>query len=275
MENKKLFQIGEVAKLFQVSVQTLRHYEKLGLLYPEYIDPQTNYRYYTIQQFETLTQIRYLRALDVPLTTIISYFKNRDINDMESLLKKQKELIQQKKIELDIMENKINARLNQIKDAKASLTDIIEIKYLPSRPIVYIKDNLKWDSYFSLEPAIRKLEYNQKLPITFQGKVGIGISKENLLKQNYTNYDLVFILLDKEDDYSGKVDQTQECLYISIRFHGTHLDAPIYYQKLYDYIQKNSYEINGYSLEIALIDDSIENDSSKYITEIRIPVKQK
>lgn len=97
MENKKLFQIGEVAKLFQVSVQTLRHYEKLGLLYPEYIDPQTNYRYYTIQQFETLTKIRYLRALDVPLTTIISYFKNRDINDMESLLKKQKELIQQKK----------------------------------------------------------------------------------------------------------------------------------------------------------------------------------
>ena len=47
---------------------------------------------------------------------------------MESLLKKQKELIQQKK-ELDIMENKINARLDQIKDAKISLIDTIEIKY--------------------------------------------------------------------------------------------------------------------------------------------------
>ncbi len=48
---------------------------------------------------------------------------------MESLLKKQKELIQQKKKELDIMENKINARLDQIRDAKTSLIDTIEIKY--------------------------------------------------------------------------------------------------------------------------------------------------
>lgn len=75
-----------------------------------------------------MTKIRYLRAFDIPLTTIQSYFKNQDINDMESLLKKQKELIQQKK-ELDIMENKINARLDQIKDAKISLIDTIEIKY--------------------------------------------------------------------------------------------------------------------------------------------------
>lgn len=44
---------------------------------------------------------------------------------MESLLKKQKELIQQKKKELDIMENKINARLDQIRDAKTSLIDTI------------------------------------------------------------------------------------------------------------------------------------------------------
>lgn len=161
-----------------------------------------------------MTKIRYLRALDIPLTTIQSYFKNQDINDMESLLKKQKELIQQKK-ELDIMENKINARLDQIKDAKTSLIDTIEIKYCSKKTIIYIKDNFKWNSYYSLEPLIRKLEYKQKFPITFQGKVGVGISKENLIKQNYTNHDLVFILLDNEDHYLGTVNQTQECLYIS------------------------------------------------------------
>ena len=133
---------------------------------------------------------------------------------MESLLKKQKELIQQKK-ELDIMENKINARLDQIKDAKTSLIDTIEIKYCSKKTIIYIKDNFKWNSYYSLEPLIRKLEYKQKFPITFQGKVGVGISKENLIKQNYTNHDLVFILLDNEDHYLGTVNQTQECLYIS------------------------------------------------------------
>ena len=36
--NKKLFQIGDVAKMFHISVGSLRHYEQAGLLKPEYID---------------------------------------------------------------------------------------------------------------------------------------------------------------------------------------------------------------------------------------------
>lgn len=35
---EKLFQIGDVAKMFHISVGSLRHYEKEGLLQPEYID---------------------------------------------------------------------------------------------------------------------------------------------------------------------------------------------------------------------------------------------
>lgn len=44
MENKKLFQIGDVAKMFHISVGSLRHYEQVGLLKPEYTDPETSYR---------------------------------------------------------------------------------------------------------------------------------------------------------------------------------------------------------------------------------------
>ena len=32
MENKKLFQIGDVAKMFHISVGSLQHYEQAGLL---------------------------------------------------------------------------------------------------------------------------------------------------------------------------------------------------------------------------------------------------
>lgn len=45
VENKKLFKIGEVSKMFNVSMGTLRHYEREGLLAPEYIDENTGYRY--------------------------------------------------------------------------------------------------------------------------------------------------------------------------------------------------------------------------------------
>lgn len=38
MQDKKLLQIGEVAKIFHVSMGILRHYEQEGLLEPEYVD---------------------------------------------------------------------------------------------------------------------------------------------------------------------------------------------------------------------------------------------
>ena len=46
MAERELFQIGEVAKMYHLSVGTLRHYEQVGLLKPEYTDPATGYRYY-------------------------------------------------------------------------------------------------------------------------------------------------------------------------------------------------------------------------------------
>lgn len=59
---QELFSIGDVAQLFHLSVSSLRHYETIGLLTPEYTDPATGYRYYGPRQFEVLNTIRYLRA---------------------------------------------------------------------------------------------------------------------------------------------------------------------------------------------------------------------
>ena len=46
--------IGEVSKMFHISVSSLRHYENIGLLHPEYTSPDTGYRYYGTEQFEVL-----------------------------------------------------------------------------------------------------------------------------------------------------------------------------------------------------------------------------
>lgn len=81
MEDKKLFQIGDVAKMFHISTGNLRHDEQAGLLTPEYIDQDTGYRYYSVRQFEILNTIRYLRTLDMPLNQIEDFLKNRDEED--------------------------------------------------------------------------------------------------------------------------------------------------------------------------------------------------
>ena len=45
MEDKREPIRVEVAKMFHISMGTLRHYEQSGLLAPEYTDPDTGYRY--------------------------------------------------------------------------------------------------------------------------------------------------------------------------------------------------------------------------------------
>ena len=101
MDRTKLFPIGEVSKLFHISVSSLRHYENIGLLTPEYVSPDSGYRYYSAGQFEVLNTIRYLRALDLPLSEIEDFLKNRDIGLIEKKLRQQKQTVLQKRRELE------------------------------------------------------------------------------------------------------------------------------------------------------------------------------
>lgn len=275
MNNKNLFSIGKVAKMFHLSVSLLRHYENIGLLLPEYISPQSGYRYYSPEQFEILNTIRYLRALEMPLSEIENFLKNRDISSMNEKLLQQKEIVIKKQRELKRIEQKINHRLNWIKDAQSIALDEITIINSPERKIVWLDKPLKINDYLDMEVPIRLLDQSDAEAVVFLGKVGVSISREHLCSKELSNYDGAFLILDDEDIYSGKTITLPSSLCVRIRFKGSHTDAPKQYNLLFDYIEQNNLEITGFSREVTLIDYGITNDKEKFVTEISIPVKQK
>ena len=228
MEKSGLFQIGDIAKLFHLSVGTLRHYEKQGLLQPEYIDPETGYRYYSTRQFESLNTIRYLRVLDTPLDQISDFLKNRDINHIQELLRQQKKTVIRKRKELETIERKIDNRLRQIEDAVSSELDVLRIVTYPARRITWIRNPLSIGSY-----------------------------------------------LDPEDEFEGDVEKLPAETCATLRFCGSHADAPAQYQKLVTFINDHSLQIAGFSKEITMIDYGITNDTDKFVTEIQIPIHPK
>jgi DNA-binding transcriptional MerR regulator len=65
-----VFGIGAFARVAQVSVRTLHHYDDLGLLPPAQVDPQTGYRWYRADQLQRLNRILALRDLGLPLTEV-------------------------------------------------------------------------------------------------------------------------------------------------------------------------------------------------------------
>ncbi|MCM1148943.1 MAG: MerR family transcriptional regulator [Butyricicoccus sp.] len=272
MSGPELFQIGEVAKLFHVSVGTLRHYEQAGLLKPEYIDQNTGYRYYSSRQFEILNTICYLRVLDMPLNQIGDFLRNKDTDIIEEKLRSQKETITQKRRELERIERKIDNRLRQLSEARGVELGRVQIKEMPACRIVGMRDSLKPQNYLDLEQPIRKLAAGQKTPVVFLGKVGLGIAPENLTAGRFDRYDMIFLILDDEDDHDGKAELCPAGRCVSLSFRGSHTEAQEHYKQLMAYIRAQGLRINGFSREVTLIDYGITDDPSKFVTEIRIPI---
>ncbi|MCL2222593.1 MAG: MerR family DNA-binding transcriptional regulator, partial [Oscillospiraceae bacterium] len=45
-----LLSIGDISKFTGVSIKALRYYERIGILKPAYVDPDSLYRYYNFNQ---------------------------------------------------------------------------------------------------------------------------------------------------------------------------------------------------------------------------------
>jgi len=69
-EQRNILKIGEFARVTQVSLATLRHYEKVGLLEPAVHDPDTGYRYYSLDQLPRMNRLLALKELGFSLEQI-------------------------------------------------------------------------------------------------------------------------------------------------------------------------------------------------------------
>lgn len=78
--------IGDFSRATQLSVKTLRHYHRVGLLEPADIDTGTGYRRYTTDQIPTAQVIRRFRHLDMPLDQIRAVLDAPDLRTRNELI---------------------------------------------------------------------------------------------------------------------------------------------------------------------------------------------
>lgn len=83
-----LIPIGIMAEMNHTTIATLRLYDQLGLLKPKYVDEETKYRYYDVQQNARLDMIAYMKELGMSLQEIQKVLESQDIEIIESILAK-------------------------------------------------------------------------------------------------------------------------------------------------------------------------------------------
>lgn len=80
-ENTEYFKIGEVAKMKGITTRALRFYEEKGLIAPAYIDPVTQYRYYSLDQLFRIEMIQHMRKSNENIKNLQHLFSSTsDIN---------------------------------------------------------------------------------------------------------------------------------------------------------------------------------------------------
>lgn len=271
---KEFFTIGEISKLFNINKKTLRYYDEIDLFKPSYVDKNNKYRYYSIDQFECLETIQYLKELGLTLSKIKYHLNTLNLSSIVNSLEYQKDIIKEKIEELKHMEEKIDKKIIQIQDATQFefIEEIRELDFEQRYTVEYKEDT----SYKHVELLVRKLaqvsEY--KVGLTY-GEVGVSISKKNLENKFFNEYNSAFVIVEEGKYEKELIKVFPKAKYLSIRFNGYHEDAPEYYKKLDEYINENNYEIIDNSIEIQLVDPSLITCKSEMVSEIQIPVRRK
>ena len=98
-----MIKIGDFAKIFDVSIKTIRFYEEKGLIVPSFIDVYSGYRYYDDNNIKEMSKILYLKEKGLSLEEI------KNFND-------------------DNIDYKIKEYEEKIKHLKQNISDFISLK---------------------------------------------------------------------------------------------------------------------------------------------------
>ncbi len=104
---KKYFSVGEAARAAHTTSETLRHYDRIGLVKPSKKDEWTNYRYYTEQDIVRLNTVRALQLMDLSLQEIKKVLEYDDLEKIIDFLARAEKKADEKIAALQYSKSKI------------------------------------------------------------------------------------------------------------------------------------------------------------------------
>mgnify|MGYP000909097402 CR=1 FL=1 len=272
-----MLSIGEFSKICKVFPKTLRYYAEIGLILPNEINPETGYRYYSIDQLEKMLFINRLKSYNFSLEEIKAILETEELQEeklYQELTRKKKEF--EKKIqEFDKTLNDLNNDISNLKQGKSimSYLENIDVK-LVEVPCMNIL-------------SIRKMVNDYEFPKEYQN----NFSK---LLRKITDDKLTMLappmVLFHSDEFSPFGLDTEFAIPVKEYVKGTRdfhpglclktvLQGPYsnlssVYTKQREWAEREGYESSNALYEVYVTDPSEVSNESEYITEVYYPVKK-
>ncbi|WP_047382585.1 MULTISPECIES: MerR family transcriptional regulator [unclassified Cetobacterium] len=270
---KKYYSIGEISKIYNISVDTLRHYEKIKLLEPA-MKKESGYRYYTNEQIWKLNNIRNLRGLGLGLDDIKGFLETRSVSSTEKILNSQLDIVERELEKFNKLKEELLIKKSNLEYFKNEVIfEVPELKEIPKRRVIKSKGQVKEDGDIDFKIkllSIKTLSENDFLFI--DNEYGGTLSKENFFNGNYNVYEETFVI-NNEGTEDG--EEIGSGLYVTVFYKGYYSESYKYYEKVKKFIEKRNLIIKGDIFEIFHVDIHSTENVEEYITEIQVPVENR
>lgn len=274
-----ILKIGDFSYIHNIPIQTLRYYDKIGLLKPYRIDQKTNYRYYHINQSQIVDEIQYLRQLDFSLEEIKGILsKHENLTELNHYINERRQCLLFEKQRLEERLAEINTY-----QAGAFMYDYkkhnhgLEILTLPARRMIIYetKENIYQmtdEAYeFNLRKFKQALRKNNLSYSTFS-RVGSIIEKEDFKNKNWLSHQMFMFFNDIVEKF--KIKTYPSALYASIYCSSFQEEI----EKLDDFYQMivdKGYQIKGdYICEVIYEHPNLNHNKREIFIRMQVAVNK-
>ena len=272
-----LLKIGEMAELNHVSTQTLRLYAKNKLLEPEYLDPKTGYRYYTLEQCAKLDLIRALKSCRLSLEQIAEILSLSSEELMLQALEEQTGALADEIYNLSVSRNNLS-RVQKNLQILNTLPPFGQVffEYVPERKIDVQKTDFDFfelghEGYERMLRHMQNYLHENQLPPSYFINVGTLMEKEYFIKGTYSSHS-AFIFVDELYPEKGSVRTLPQNTYMSVASDNIALESK-YAKHLYEEIQRNEMIPCGDYLCEVLTQFPV-HQAKQLIYKIQVPVQR-
>ena len=276
---KELISIGKMAEINGVSIPTLRLYDKNGLLKPAYIDPESGYRYYTLQQTARLDIIAYMKELGMSLSEIRDVLRKEDIAVIEGILAQKNEQLHEQMRRLKERHDAVERAISQIERyRKSPATGTIALEYIDRRHIwsipcpvnFYEKDR---NSYEETVMALRRELLKAGIPQVHSYNLGTSILQKNFEESRFIA-DKIFIFSDRRIlEHPGNISTVESGMFACI-YLDDYDDEIDFGKRLFDFCNENGYIICGDYICEELTEFNVFDGSRRNMfLRLQVPIK--
>lgn len=267
---KNFYKINEIAKLYGVGTDSIRYYERLGLLSPR--RDANGYRLYSLKELYKLNMIRDLRRLDFSMAQIKEYLDGQSVQNTLAMLRRERELLRGRIREARARDRMIGSRIVALEASAGRELRRPEVKELPERRCVRLDEYITRDEEMDL--VIKKLHRKHEAEVRDFGNQVIGaFFSEEELRRGLTNvYSSVFFILEAGAarwDFSLPAG-----LYVSVYYRGSYAHNAEAIASLERFASERGLKAAGSPFELYEVDNRDTAVEDEFLTEVQALVER-